>query len=197
MQEARSLREFARRCGLSAPTITDIMLGDTKELKVSTLLALAKGSGRTPEEIFAAYLGRVSQPAEDVANDAAKMRGLLVYYFDRVPPVCQLYMVASARGIFMCQDTEKKVFERSAARAATRGMLKADYEQHAATRLALDEDIASREAALAPETVESSIPGQNPDLSPEALPRGNATRKPKRIGYGMESDEDRRRRGAA
>ena len=56
-EEKLKYREIARRGGISAPTVSDIISGKTKEVKGSTLIALAKGLGRSPEEVFAAYQG--------------------------------------------------------------------------------------------------------------------------------------------
>lgn len=51
-------REVARRSGLSSPSISDIISGKTRNIKSSTIPALAKGLGVTEEEILAVIGGK-------------------------------------------------------------------------------------------------------------------------------------------
>lgn len=181
--------DVARRSNnrITPQGVSKIVKGES-DLKVETLVILAEALGTTAPELLIKALSPASENATAEEN-----KRLLNYYYDHIPEICQLYMVASARGVYQCQNTDARIFERAAARAATRETLKADYELRAA---------AATGRPLAPETVESAVPGRNPDLSPEALPRGNATLKPRsgRTAGGLLSDEDRdegKRRGAA
>lgn len=53
-------RQVAERSGglISHAAISDIISGKTREVKASTITALAKGLGVTEEEVFAAYSGK-------------------------------------------------------------------------------------------------------------------------------------------
>jgi transcriptional regulator with XRE-family HTH domain len=62
-------REVARRSGLSSPSISDIISGKTRNIKSSTIPALAKGLGVTEEEILAVIGGRpldYKEPLDEV-----------------------------------------------------------------------------------------------------------------------------------
>jgi transcriptional regulator with XRE-family HTH domain len=57
-EKGLAYREVARRSGLSSPSISDIVSGKTRNIKSSTIPALAKGLGVTDEEILAVIGGK-------------------------------------------------------------------------------------------------------------------------------------------
>lgn len=57
-EKGLSYRQVARRGGISAPSISDILSGKTKKVKLETLKALAKGLEVPEDEIFAIARGK-------------------------------------------------------------------------------------------------------------------------------------------
>jgi len=64
-EKGLSQREVARRGGISSPSISDIISGKTREVKASTIAALARGLGIPDEEVYAAYRGKSGDPNFD------------------------------------------------------------------------------------------------------------------------------------
>lgn len=91
---------------------------------VETLIILAEALDTTAPQLL---IEALSPKPESVA-EAENLR-LLTFYFRHVPEICQLYIVASARGVYQCQNTDAKIFERAAARSATRATLKTDINE--------------------------------------------------------------------
>lgn len=78
-----TFREVARRGGISAPSISDIVSGKTREVRSGTIAALARGLDVSEDEVFAIVSGRTP---EEEQNYRESRFALLSLKFDRLPP---------------------------------------------------------------------------------------------------------------
>jgi hypothetical protein len=90
---------------------------------VETLVIVAEALGTTAPELLLEALSSKPSPTED------QYRRLLTFYFDHVPPECQLDMLASAQGIYQRRNRDGKIYERAAARTAARTSLATEADQ--------------------------------------------------------------------
>lgn len=94
---------------------------------VETLVIVAEALDTTAPLLL---IEALSRNPDSVA--AAEQRRLLEFYFDHVPPECQLDMLASAQGIYQRRNRDVPIYQRSAARATARATLDADVVEHVA-----------------------------------------------------------------
>jgi transcriptional regulator with XRE-family HTH domain len=78
-------REVARRGGISSPSISDIISGKTRQVKPSTISALAKGLGVSEYELFAVLRGKPINKEEQGNEEKERIWAM---YTD-IPRQCQ------------------------------------------------------------------------------------------------------------